>query len=450
MNARPLVSIIVRTKNEEKWIDSCLSAILNQTYKNFEIILVDNKSTDRTVERAQKFPIKYVEIDKFMPGKAINMGIHAAAGEYLVCLSAHCLPVNDLWLEKLVDALEENDNTAGVYGRQEPMAFTPPSDKRDLLLVFGLDRKIQYKDSFFHNANSIFRRGVWEKFPFDEKATNIEDRIWGREVINAGYQIVYEPEASVYHYHGIHQNRDEKRCTNVVRIIEELDKKDGKKPKTLDPNKQKIIALIPVKGEPPLINDKSLLEITIEQAKECPYIDQIIVSTDSAKTAAIARKCGADVPFMRGSNLSLDHVDLEHVYQYSILELEKRGMFSDIVVTLEITYPFRPKGLISHLIDRMLEEGLDTVLAGKNEYGACFLKEDDSLNRIDAGFIPRKYKEPVFVGIKGLGCATHPMFLREGLLLGNNVGIIEIDDPMVALEMRADKLEQFSFLFRNN
>jgi rhamnosyltransferase len=447
MKNRPLVSIIVRTKNEEKWIDSCLEAISNQTYTNYEIILVDNNSTDRTVTRAQNYPITLVEIEAFIPGKAINDGIRASSGEYLVCISAHCIPVDNKWLEILVNTLEEDQNIAGVYGRQEPMAFTPATDKRDLLLVFGLDRKVQYKDSFFHNANSIFRRSVWDKFPFDEKATNIEDRIWGREIINAKYTIVYEPEASVYHYHGIHQSQNKKRCENVVRIIEELDKQDGKKPKALDPHKLKVVALIPLKGKSIELDGKSLLEVTINQAKDCPYVDHIIVSTDNNETAEFARGLGAEVPFMRDKNLSEDHVDLEHVYKYSVSEIEKQGIYADIIVTLETTFPFRPKGFITKLVDRLLEEGLDSVLAARSEYGICFVNKEGTLTQIGDGFVPRKYKDPVHVGVKGLGCATHPIFLREGKLLGEAVGIIETEDPMAFIEIRDNANNRLTTLF---
>jgi len=50
-------SIIIRTRNEEKWIGSCLSAVFSQTYRDFEVILVDNESTDRTVPKAEQFPV---------------------------------------------------------------------------------------------------------------------------------------------------------------------------------------------------------------------------------------------------------------------------------------------------------------------------------------------------------------------------------------------------------
>src|SRR5262249_33607994 len=151
-----LVSLIIRTKNEERWIHACLRGVFSQTYKNVEVIVVDNGSTDRTLARAMEFPVRVVQIDEFLPGKAINDGIRASKGSVLVCLSGHCIPVGSTWLENLLRNLISPD-VAGVYGRQEPLSFTTDSDKRDLITVFGLDKKIQVKDPFFHNANSAFR-----------------------------------------------------------------------------------------------------------------------------------------------------------------------------------------------------------------------------------------------------------------------------------------------------
>ena len=49
------------------------------------------------------------------------------------------------------------------------------------MLVFSLDRKVQLKDSFFHNANSIIKKSCWDLVPFDSEITNIEDRIWAKK-----------------------------------------------------------------------------------------------------------------------------------------------------------------------------------------------------------------------------------------------------------------------------
>ena len=145
---KPKISIIIRTKNEERWILKCLEQIKKQTLKIFEVILVDNNSTDKTVEKAYLAGVKKIySIKNFLPGKALNLGIKNSQGEYIVCLSAHCVPTNKNWLKNLVKNFELEKNVAGIYGRQEPMEFSRDSDKRELFLVFGLDRKIQIKDS---------------------------------------------------------------------------------------------------------------------------------------------------------------------------------------------------------------------------------------------------------------------------------------------------------------
>ena len=54
MMRQKLVSIIIRTKNEERWITSCLKSVFKQEYDNFEVIIVDNESSDRTIKKAKE------------------------------------------------------------------------------------------------------------------------------------------------------------------------------------------------------------------------------------------------------------------------------------------------------------------------------------------------------------------------------------------------------------
>ena len=68
---------------------------------------------------------------------------------------------------------------------KNPWNFREMQTKETYFLVFGLDRKVQIRDSFFHNANSIIKKSVWNKIKFDEKISNIEDRLWGEKVIQS-------------------------------------------------------------------------------------------------------------------------------------------------------------------------------------------------------------------------------------------------------------------------
>jgi len=216
-----MISVIVRTKNEEKWIGRCLTAISMQDYPNFEIILVDNDSADGTLDIISRFDCRVVRIPDgiFTHGRSLNMGIEKARGDFIAIISGHCIPLNNKWLDRLLMAFTEPE-IAGAYGRQEPLPDTSNFDKRDLWTTFGLDKKKQEKDYFFHNANSMIRKSIWEQIPFNEELSGVEDRDWAKHVLERGYKIVYEPHASVYHHHGIHQGRDEARAARVVRVIE--------------------------------------------------------------------------------------------------------------------------------------------------------------------------------------------------------------------------------------
>jgi glycosyltransferase involved in cell wall biosynthesis len=423
-----MISIIIRTKNEERWITSCLQGVFNQDAKDIEVIVVDNNSTDKTVEKAQLFNVKVIYIDNFLPGKAINKGISASKGDYIVCLSAHCVPVNNSWLKNLLKNFDD-EKVGGVYGRQEPMTHSSDFDKRDLLITFGLDRRVQIKDSFFHNANSMIRREVWERFPFDEQVPNLEDRVWAKQLLENGYKIIYEPEASVYHYHGIHQERDQERCYNVVRVLESL--ASDEKKSSLNADKLNIVALIPIKGEVVFLGNRPLIEYTIERALQSRYIKNTIVLTDNEKLAKISKKAGADVPFIRDESYSADHVDLETVLNYSLNILEDQKILPDVLTILEATFPFRSTSLIDDLIEQLLSQGLDSVIPGIPEYGSHWTQRDGALERVDEGDIPRVLKKPIYRGLRGLGC-----YVREKKIYGDRVGIMEIFDPHSEIEVR--------------
>lgn len=216
-----MISVVIRTKNEGRWIGRTLAALRQQDYPDFEIIVVDNESVDETVGLVKQFGCRLLTIaeKEFSHGRSINLGISAARGDLVAILSGHCIAMHDKWLRRLTLAFTD-PHVAGVYGRQEPLPDTSDFDKRDLWTTFGLDRRVQIQDYFFHNANSMIRREVWERVPFNEDLSGLEDRDWAKRVLELGYKVVYEPTASVYHFHGINQGQDEARAARVVRVIE--------------------------------------------------------------------------------------------------------------------------------------------------------------------------------------------------------------------------------------
>jgi rhamnosyltransferase len=442
----PEISIIVRTKNEERWIAHCLSMLFKQDYSDFEVILVDNASTDHTVKVANRFPLAAtINIDKYLPGHALNQGILASRGRFIVCLSAHCIPKEHSWLSCLRRNFEGDEKIAGVYGRQLPLSFSNTIDKRDLLIVFGQDRRVQVKDYFFHNANSMLRRDIWEQYPFDEGATNIEDRLWGKTVTNAGFHIIYDPHAAVYHHHGLHQSNAPQRAKGVVSVIEKIDSDIlGELPESLRPEQANIVAIVPVKGE---INSNSaahkLLSSSIETLKLAKYVNNIyLVSSD----VSLAKQLDV-ISIDRRTILNIDSLDMDELLQKSLEVIESRGDFPEALLFVNYDYLDRPKELFDELIRDAQYEGYDTVFPGYVDYGHYWVKNGDGeYKQTDASLKDRSERQPVFRALYGLGCVTSSSIIRSGKIIGGKVGILPVDHVKHSLRLRdadTDDLETF-------
>ena len=109
----------------------------------------------------------------------------------------------------------------------------------------------------------------------------------------------------------------------------------------------------------------------------------------------------------------------------------------DLIFHLEETFPFRPDGFIDSMINNLLVDGYDSVVAARRETGWIWQENArGNLERIDSGDVPREFKEQSFVGLHGLGCVTHPEFVRRGNLLGNKTGLFKIDNLISSFEVR--------------
>lgn len=119
---------------------------------------------------------------------------------------------------------------------------------------------------------------------------------------------------------------------------------------------------IPAKNIKPLAN-KALMAWTIEQACACPALDRVVVSTESADYAAMARQFGAETPFLRPPALAQDETPSEPVLLHALDELERQGYFPDAVVMLQATSPFRKDGTLARAIAQFEAEQADSLFS---------------------------------------------------------------------------------------
>lgn len=100
---------------------------------------------------------------------------------------------------------------------------------------------------------------------------------------------------------------------------------------------------------------KPLVAWSIEAARACGYLDEIVVSTDGDEIAAVAAAWGAPVPFRRPAELATDTAGTLAVVEHALAHYRARGRHFDVVVLLEPTSPLREPGDIDRMLERLVE-----------------------------------------------------------------------------------------------
>lgn len=221
MVKKKLISIIIRGKNEARWLKILLRELKKQTIKNYEIIFCDNNSTDETSEILKKFKIKkIIKFDKYFPGEILNRAIKVSNSQYICILSAHCIPADKNWLKQHLYSINLDKKICATYGKQLPLPGTSVQNLIDLDIIFK-DQPITYKnDPYLNNANAFYKSEILKKNLFNPKLTNIEDRIWAKNITKKGFKIYYSASAGVFHLHGVHQhNSKSTRAQNTYKIL---------------------------------------------------------------------------------------------------------------------------------------------------------------------------------------------------------------------------------------
>ena len=151
MTTNPLVTIITPTYNHEKYIEDCIVSAQNQKFKDWEMIIVDDGSTDNTYSVAQKLAMSDNRISVFTQknigifrlAETYNFALNRAKGKYIAVLEG-----DDVWLpEKLslqITAMESDENIVLCYGQ----AY---SSATDLKTDYGLNNFSKYSDQTLHN-----------------------------------------------------------------------------------------------------------------------------------------------------------------------------------------------------------------------------------------------------------------------------------------------------------
>lgn len=178
---KPLISVVIPTYNRERYIKKALESVLNQSYKNFEIIVIDDSENDKTekiIKLLNRKEIKYIRNEVRLGFvKSLNKGIAMAQGKHIARLDD-----DDIWcdpqkLEKQVKFLEEHPGYILVGGgailideKGKELRRILPPEKDDKI------RELMLFDCLFSHSTVVFKKETWELAEgYDERFDSAED-----------------------------------------------------------------------------------------------------------------------------------------------------------------------------------------------------------------------------------------------------------------------------------
>jgi len=215
METSPRISVIVPVLNRERDIARCIESLLKVDYPSYEVIVVDNGSTDSTQETVSKYPVRLLVQEGGGGYAARNRGVAVAEGDIVAFTDSDCV-VDTKWLKNLVRNYAEQE-IGGVCG--EILSYKPDTVIEQFSDIIGVNRvdlvgkidrrrselqrnRHQFLSANFFTANCSYKKSVLSRLGgFDTDFPSAGDVEFGWRVLKANYKLIYDPEALVLHKH---------------------------------------------------------------------------------------------------------------------------------------------------------------------------------------------------------------------------------------------------------
>jgi len=427
------VSIIITAHNYAKWLPQSLDSALAQSFGDFEVIVVDDGSTDHTPEILQHYVGRPNLIVVTTTGvglaAASNRGIKASSGEYIVRLDA-----DDYFDENLVlvlaSYLDRNQTVGMVFC--DYYTIDVHGELIDQRRRAKVNSEVELLDRPALAAGAMYRRKCWEAIGgYNEELRYQEDYdFWIKfiekfQIRNVSVPLMY------YRMHGASMSRNFEGRMQARREIKKRFVEAHR-----DRLKQQVLAIVPARADKvegsalPLLKlgNSDLLEYAINTLSACSLVTRIIVSTEDDAIAQRARDIGADVPYLRSKQSGAPGAPFETA-AHELLEWlrENEGYSPDILVLRYPHSPFLSAAHVTEAIDSLLLYNTDTVLAVMEDLTYHWQIGRNGLAPV--GYqkrVVRQEKDLIFKEVGGLYVCRATNLSRQSELVAGRVGHIEV------------------------
>ena len=443
----PLVTIYITNYNYGHYIEKAIESVVNQSFKDFEVLIIDDGSIDNSREIIERYSDKpnFQIIYQKNKGLVItnNIALRLSQGKYIMRLDADdYLDVNALNI--MVSEMEKNDDLGLVY----PNYFIVDKDEN----ILNFRKRIpaeenNVKDNPAHGACTLIRKEFLELIGGYDESYNCQDGyyLWVNFFSKFSVKNIETPLFYYRRHNSNLTNNSERILTTRSNIISKFVDKNKKKI-------NKVLAIIPVRGPNYNLNsmalvklhkNKTVLDYKIEYTLKSKLVDKIIITTPDDEIVDYVNNNYPDevIVLKRDSNLARLNSGLVYTVKDVFEKLPELNRYS-VFLTLSVSYPLLKPIYIDNAIKSMNLFDTDCVVSVRVDNSRFFTTSENGLRPIlDQQKFTKLEREDLYKYSGGMIVTKKDFFnINQQFFGGKNGHVIIDNESSIKLEDESSKL----------
>ncbi len=391
---RPKVTLYCLSHNYGRYLSEAVESVLAQTFKNWELILIDDASEDETARIGEQFHQQDPQRIRFFRQAnrggirpCANLALEESRGEYIMRLDADDF-LDESALLVLSTYLDQHPDVALVYPNY---FYVDPAGK-----VVGVEnrkrigREAKLLDLPPHGACTLVRKRILKNVGGYSETATAQDgyELWSKILHRYPVANISTPLFYYRQHPDALSSNESQMLTSRQQIARELvDRTRGKV-------KPRIVGIIPARNNHKTLPNivltpfagKPLLDYTLEAARESGIMDALLVSTEDVRVAEYCQRLPDLLVRERLPSLSQPTTRVSEVLHDALMHLETEcGIFPDVLVMLSVHSPLRRHEFIRQALDTLLLHPVDSILSVYEDYDLHFSHGENGLLPLNPG-----------------------------------------------------------------
>lgn len=435
-NTLPLISVYITNYNYAKYIRDSIESLLNQTFQDFEVFIIDDGSTDNSKDIIEEYRGNKKITIIYQQNKGLNVtnniAMRAANGKYIMRLDADDF-LEPNALEIMSRTLEENPDFGLVF--PDYYYVDANGNRTGEEIRHNFNNEVSLYDQPAHGACTMIRLEFLKNLGGYNESFTCQDGydLWIKFITHHKVTNIGQPLFS-YRRHGNNLTTNEQRILDTRKRIKDLHIE------TYGLSLPETIAIIPVRNtfiggiNWPLfeVDGKSILEIAIDKLGLSSKVNHIVVSTsDAAILDHINGLKNLPANFSvveRPAEFAGINETLSKTFEHVLDSFDKKGIRPEAVMSISLEYPFLTKDIVDDAINTLSIFKADSLLSVRPDnrmyyqhigHGMVPLLDQEKFTKLE--------REALYKGLGGVVISTVKNFKEQNKMISGKVGHIVVD-----------------------